>query len=171
MIPTVAAVTVLIGFAIGVAVWGSFVGIMSAEKGPGWAQDHLRRAGRVFVVAAGTGAMAAALVEPVWFGLALAYIALVSIWITWRVRRTTEAAALLGDAEALPAERVATMLLKASRTLTIGGIVLIAIALVDFVWRSWPALIDLALAAALLVPAYAYRRRADRLSAELSVRT
>ncbi|MFQ5967314.1 MAG: hypothetical protein ACE5MI_06840 [Acidimicrobiia bacterium] len=168
MISTVAAATLLTALVVAMAVWGSYVGIASAERGPTWAQNHLQRMGRLYGVGVLIGLAAALVVDPAWFGLAFAYVALVTWWISRRVLRAVSAAESLGAGDPLPADRVVAMLRRASNTLMVAGLVVIVIALADFVWRSWPALVDVALAAALLVPAFAYRRRADRLSSEPS---
>ena len=41
------------------------------------------------------------------------------------------------------------------------------VAVLDFTWRGWPAVFDLALAAALLVPGWRIGKQAEELSEDL----
>ncbi len=149
---------------VALALWGSYVGIRSADRGPVWAVPHLRKATSLLLAASAMGVVAAALAEHAWLGVALAYVAGVGYWIGRGVLKTMIRVDAPARTELLPPERTAALLEKTSRTLLTAGGALLVVFVFDLAWRSWPALVDVGLAAALIVPALVYRRRARALA-------
>ncbi len=145
-------------------LWGGLVSVRAATRGPGWALDHLKRARPVSVTLMLVGIAVLFLVGPSWVGLALIYVFGIIAWMARSVARSLEKVRQLGGFVPLPPDRQAAILARASRWLLIGGSVILLVAIVDLSWRGWPALFDLLLAAALLVPGFRIRRQGEALA-------
>lgn len=159
-----AAATIVIIVASLTALWGAFVSVRSAERGPGWAGRHLQHAlvgGGVLVAA---GLVSILFVVPLWMGLGVTYIASVTVWLTWSVRRSLARVAALGGNEVeIPAERRSAILASSGRGLLAAAGVVAVLSLFDLSWRGLPALADFILVAALAVPGILALRRSSTL--------
>ncbi len=147
-------------------LWGGLVSVRAATRGPQWALDHLQRSYPILLALVGGGVAVMVLVEPGWIGVSLLYVAGLMAWMARSVSRSLERVRATGSFEPLPPDRQSAILTRASRWLLIGGAAIGVVAVLDFMWRGWPAVFDLALAAVLLVPGLRIRRQAEELAAE-----
>jgi hypothetical protein len=114
----------------------------------------------VAIGVAGTGVLTTFWVHPIWLGLAVAYVGLVTTWLARRVSKSLRLALALGGFESPPRVRRSAILRRVSRALILGALVVAVLATLDAAWRGWPALFDYLLVLVLLVPAVIYRRQA-----------
>lgn len=161
---TGAAIVALAGVLGG--LWGGMLSVRAAVRGPEWVLKHLKRVYPVAMALVAAGIAVMILVSPRWVGVGLIYVTGIVAWMARRVSRTLERVRATGTFEPLPADRQAAILLRASRWLLIGGAVIAAVAVVDYLWRGWPAVFDLLLAAVMLIPGFRIRKQAAGLVAE-----
>lgn len=76
---------------LGVGAWGLWLSRASARLGPEWALGQLHRFRPVPWVLGVAGVAAAAVLEPIWLGVAVLYVAAVTGWLTRSVRKRLEA--------------------------------------------------------------------------------
>lgn len=69
-----------------VSLWGIWFSRGSAQRGPAWALAQLERWRPAPWVAALLGGVALVVVDPVWLGIAVLYVAAVTGWLTRTVR-------------------------------------------------------------------------------------
>ena len=146
-------------------LWGGMVSVRAATRGPQWALDHLKRSFPLLLSLVVASVLVMLLVSPGWLGLALIYVTSIIAWMARSVSRSLEKVRAAGTFDPLPPHRQAAILSRTARWLLIGGVVIVLIAILDFTWRGWPAVFDLALAAVLLVPGYRIRKQAEELAA------
>lgn len=147
-------------------LWGGMVSVRAATRGPQWALDHLRKALPIALMLLVIGGAFLLLVSPGWVGAALVYVFGLVAWMARSVARSLEKVREAGGFTPLSPGRQAVILSRTARWLLIGGGVIAAVAVYDFSWRGWPAVFDLVLAGALLLPGYRIRQQAAALSAE-----
>lgn len=145
-------------------LWGGLVSVRAATRGPQWALDYLKKSFPLMIVLVVVGIAVTLLVSPTWVGISLAYVGGVIAWMSWTVSRSLERVREAGTFEPLPPDRQAAILLRAARWLLIGGALIVVVAIFDYSWRGWPAVFDLVLAAALLVPGYRIKKQGEALS-------
>jgi len=107
--------TLLVG-AVAVAAlgWSAVLGILAADRGPGWAREHLLAADRVIVAVAVGGAATALVVAPRWVGPGIVWVAAV-VWVLAGYVRLVVERAEGGAARALPPARRAAIVRSARR--------------------------------------------------------
>lgn len=133
--------------ALAVAGWGGWISIGSLRSGPGWARSRLSTWRPMPWVLAGLGAVAIALVRPVWVGLALVYIGVVTGWLLWIVRRNLDRVhAAYGEFDDVGVPFDGTRL---GGWIMVTAVVLGAVAIWDVTERGWIGLFGLALAVGL----------------------
>jgi hypothetical protein len=110
------------------------------------------------------GVVAAIVVEPLWLGLGVVYLAGVVVWTARAVLRGLQRLAEAGAYEPLPVERQAVVVGRAGHWLLTVGALGAAVAVIDFDNRGGAALWDLLLVAAVVVVGVMYRRKAARLA-------
>ena len=144
-------------------LWGGMVSVRSATKGPQWALDYLKKSYPILLVLLVASIAVTLLVSPGWVGISLVYVTGIIAWMPRSVSKSLERVRTAGTFEPLPPDRQAAILARASRWLLIGGAVIVLIAILDFTWRGWPAVFDLALAVVLVVPGLRIRKQAEEL--------
>lgn len=152
----VGATAVVGAVAIIVVLWGAWISLGSLRHGPAWALDQLSLWRPLPWVLGIAGLGAVFLVDPVWVGLGVVYIALVTGWIIWAVRRNLDRVrqAYGGFDEVssqFPMGRMGSFLVA-------GALLLGAIAIWDVSVRGWTGLFGLALAVCLGGVGLALRR-------------
>lgn len=151
------AATALVGaVAMVVVIWGAWISVGSLRRGPSWALDQLRLWKPLPWALAIGGVGAVFLVDPVWIGLGVVYIALVTGWIIWAVHRNLDRVRQVygefdGVSAQLPLGRMGGFLLA-------GAVLLGAIAIWDVSSRGWIGLFGLGLAVCLGGVGLALRR-------------
>ncbi len=144
-------------------LWGGLVSVRAATRGPQWALDHLRTAFPVAVTLLIASVAVMVLIRPAWVGVGLIYVSGVVAWMARSVARSLERVRAAGAFGSLPPDRQSAILSRTSRWLLVGGGVIVLVFVFDYLWRGWPALFDLLLAAALLVPGWRIRHQAGNL--------
>jgi len=81
------AITVVVA---AVTAWGGWFSARSACRGPGWALMQLERWRPLSWALAGGGALVTFAVDPVWLGVAVVYVGLMTGLVTRTVRRRLE---------------------------------------------------------------------------------
>jgi hypothetical protein len=147
-------------------LWGGMVSVRAATRGPQWALDYLKRwnPNLLGLVVVSVGVLF--MVSPGWVGVSLIYVSGIIAWMGRSVVKSLEKVRADGKFEPIPPDRQAAILSRASKWLLIGGMAIVVVAVFDYTWRGWPALFDLALAAALLVPGWRIGKQAEELSAD-----
>lgn len=146
-----AGATAVVGTAaVFVAAWGGWLSIGASRLGPGWAQTHLEtwRHGPWLLALAG-GGMAMA-VTPIWVGMGVVYIAVVTGLLMRQVRRRL--AIVEGTYGAFERPAAASSMSRRAGAYLMGGAALLALlGAADLMVRGWSGLFALALAATLAV--------------------
>lgn len=145
-------------------LWGGLVSVRAATRGPQWALDHLKKWNPILLALVVGSVAVMFLVSPGWVGVSLVYVTGMIAWMSRSVSRSLARVRATGEFEPIPADRQAAILLRAARWLLIGGLAIVVIAIVDFLWRGWPALFDLILGAALLWPAFRIKKQGEGLA-------
>jgi hypothetical protein len=110
------------------AGWASMVSLRSAALGPRWTLAHLGRARWGAAVSAVIGLLVAVAVRPQWVGLVAVYVPLAVAAVIWMMRRSLARFDQVGGLEPLPAEAVAAVVVRARRSLVVGGGCLVGLA-------------------------------------------
>ncbi len=118
------AVLLVGGAAVAALGWSVGVSIRAASRGPRWALGHFIAADRVIVAAAACGGLVGVLVDPLWAGIGIIYVAAVVWLLAGVVRRILEHAAVAGDLDGLAPHRRAAIVLAARRRFAVLGIVI-----------------------------------------------
>jgi hypothetical protein len=147
-------------------LWGGMVSVRAATRGPQWALDYLKRWNPILLGLVVVSVAVLLLVSPGWVGVSLIYVSGIIAWMGRSVAKSLERVRATGKFEPLPPQRQAAILSRASKWLLIGGMAIVVVAVLDFTWRGWPAVFDLALAAALLVPGWRIGKQAEALAAD-----
>lgn len=164
---TAQSVYVLAGLAVAAGLWAAHISVNSATRGAEWAASRLPGEIRWGLVALAAGAIAAVVVEPLWLGLGVVYLAGVVAWTARAVLRGLQRLREAGAYEPLPVERQAVVVARAGLWLLIVGALGVAVTVIDFENRGGVALWDLLLVGAVVSAGAVYRRRASRLAGEL----
>lgn len=162
---TAQGVYALAALAVGVGLWAANLTVGSATRGPDWALASLPPVFRWGLVVAVLGVVLAVIVEPVWIGLGVVYLAGV---VAWTARSVLNGLRRLQDAGAdgaLPAERQATMVGRVGFWLLIVGAAGAGVAAIDMESRGGVAVWDLLLVVVVVGAGVMYRRRAAELEA------
>jgi hypothetical protein len=109
------------------AGWASMVSVRSAALGPRWTLVHLGRARWGVAVAVAIGLLVAMAVRPLWVGLVAVYTPTAVAVLVWLMRRNLQRFERAGGLEPLPAEAAAAVVVRARRSLVVGGGVLVGL--------------------------------------------
>lgn len=161
------AIYVLAALAVLAGLWAAYISVGSARRGHDWVMSRLPGQARGSLVAAAVGAVLAVAVDPFWMGLGVAYLAGVIAWTARAVQTGIGRLVESGEAEALPADRQAAVVRKASNWLLLTALLGVVVTVLDFEQRGSVAFWDLVLVGVLLVAGVLYWRSAVAL--ELSV--
>jgi pimeloyl-ACP methyl ester carboxylesterase len=145
-------------------LWGGMVSVRAATRGPQWALDYLRRWNPILLGLVVVSVAVLLLVSPGWVGISLIYVTGIITWMGRSVAKSLEKVRATGQFQPLPPDRQAAILKRASKWLLVGGVAIAVVAVVDYTWRGWPAVFDLALAVVLLVPGWRIGKQAEELS-------
>ncbi len=110
------------------AGWASMVSVRSAVLGPRWTLIHLQRARWGALVATAMGLVAALVLRPLWVGLVAVYVPVAVVALVSMMRRSLQRLDRVGGLDPLPAEAIAGVILRARRSLTVAGGVLVGMA-------------------------------------------
>lgn len=130
--------------AVLVVGWGVWLSIGSSRRGPGWAHSLLV-AWRLLPWALGmVGIVALVVVQPLWMGVAIIYIAMVSGYLMRAVRRNLDAVReTYGEFDEIDESPISG---RVGRYLLAGAAVLAALSLWDISVRGWNGVFGFALA-------------------------
>ena len=161
---TAQSVYVLASLAVAAGLWAAHISVSSATRGAEWAAGKLPGEIRWGLIALAAGVVAAIVVEPLWLGLGVVYLAGVVVWTARAVLRGLQRLAEAGAYEPLPVDRQAVVVGRAGLWLLTVSALGVAVTVIDYESRGGVAFWDLLLVAAVVVVGVMYRRKAARLA-------
>lgn len=156
---TVGASTGVVGLlAVVVVGWGAWLSVGSSRRGPQWAYDSLTRWRLMPWVLTVAGAAMAVLVEPVWVGVSVAYVGLVTGFLMRSVRRRLDHVREMYGGFDAPTVAPVAVTSRVGSYLLAGAVVLALLGAWDVSVRGWSGVFGVVLAAFLGGVALVLRR-------------
>ena len=150
----------LAALAVAAGLWAAHISVNSATRGPDWAMSRLPGEYRWSLLVLAVGLIATLVVQPIWFGLGVAYLAVVVAWTARALLKGLQRLGEVGAYEPLPVGRQAALVGRVGFWLLTVAVLGIGVAIVDIESRGGVAYWDLLLVGLVAAAGIMYRRRA-----------